>query len=284
MDQVLTWIIQKGDAFVGLHPHVGLMIALLAAKSVFFCLMLGLAWLGTKIFIPREDQAPVFPISWSMSSVAQVFFIYVFFQAAAVYFKDPSAAGEQLPGLMALWAAIENLFLFALLWLYLRFGLWSNLRDVGWCRLQGSRDISVLIRGIFFIIVLAVLTNFLYWTEILERSDKVIARVRFQDILGSGGLAWTQLALVLLIAPVCEETFYRGFMYPVLRNRLPGAFSAVLLSLFFASGHFQWSYFVPVFLMSVACTVAYEKTRCVWVSVAIHAFYNFLVTFGVFSY
>ncbi len=257
-------------------------LGLLGGKVAFFGLLVLLARLCSRRI--KTPVAPAFDINWDMVAVAQVFFVFLSFQAVAIFFKNPLMGSEQLGGLVSVWSVIEYLFLFVLIWVILRFVLRNDLAHVGWHVGDFKEEGAVALRGMIVVIILAVLTNFLYWTEILERSSKIIERVTLKDIFSNGVFSVIQVILVLLLSPVAEETFYRGFIYPVLRNKLPPALSGILLSLFFAAVHFQWGYFVLLFFMSYAATMAYEKTRRLMAPVAIHIFYNVLVLFGLFSY
>ena len=230
------------------------------------------------------SPAPVFDINWRMGSVAEVFLIFVSFQAVAVFFKNPFVGSAHHEGVEAVWAMVEYLFLLVLVWFILRFILKKDLAHAGWRLEEMKADAQVAFRGILFIGVLTVLTNFLYWTELLTPSSKIIRHIKISDLFSQGIFSLIQMGLVLLVSPACEETFYRGFVYPVLRNSLPRGISIFLLSLFFSAVHFQWSYFVLLFLMSWAVTAAYDKTQRLFAPLAIHGFYNLLVLLGFFSY
>ena len=264
------------------HSLIFFYLELLGGKAVFFGLLVLLARLCARRV--KTPVPPAFDINWDMVAVAQVFFVFVFFQAIAIFFKNPLMNSEYLEGLVSVWSVIEYLFLFVLVWVILRFVLRNDLAHVGWHVGDFKEEGIVALRGMIVVIILAVLTNFLYWTEILERSSKILERVTLKDIFSNGVFSVIQVILVLLLSPVAEETFYRGFIYPVLRNKLPTAMAAILLSLFFAAVHFQWGYFVLLFFVSYAATMAYERTRRLLAPVGIHVFYNGMVLFGFFSY
>ncbi len=257
-------------------------LKLLGGKALLFGIFLMLIRIGAG-WVKSHGKLE-FQISWGLREVAEVFFIFLAFQAIAIYFKQPLDAGDNLEGVVAVWSAVEYLFLIVLIWCFVRQLLGSRMANLGWIPGRRTRDIFITLQGFATIVVLAVLTNLLYWTEILERSSKIIRSVSFHELISGGLFSSVQIGLVLLISPVCEETLYRGFIYPVLRNRLPAPLSAILISLFFAALHFDPSNFMLLFLMSIAATIAYEKSRWIGAPIAVHAFYNALVLKGFFAY
>jgi len=93
---------------------------------------------------------------------------------------------------------------------------------------------------------------------------------------GPAALALTVFVVVVL-APVFEETFFRGLLYPTLRNRL-GVWGAVLLNgLIFGVLHFQPLYMLSLSLVGAILAYLYEKTESIVASMLAHGLYNALV-------
>ncbi|MCX6897248.1 MAG: type II CAAX endopeptidase family protein [Verrucomicrobia bacterium] len=82
------------------------------------------------------------------------------------------------------------------------------------------------------------------------------------------------LALAVGLAPVFEETFFRGFMYPALKQRLGIVGGLAVVSLVFASVHLNLNAFVPVFVLGAMLGLAYELTGTILVPITIHALFN----------
>lgn len=91
--------------------------------------------------------------------------------------------------------------------------------------------------------------------------------------------AWVLSIFGVTLAPLMEEMFFRGFLYPVLTRRL-GAVAAVLLtSFFFALIHAQqlgkqWAPVLIIFLVGLALTITRAVTKSVSASVLLHMAYN----------
>ena len=282
---IMQWFVKLWQMVQGLaqnHPLVVSYVQLLGGKSALFLLFVLLAWLGAKLY-KRPEQA-LFDINWSMGSVAEVFFMFLVFQMVSLYFKNPFMDSDDLEGIVSAWSIVEYIFLFVLLWFVVRFVHRKGLAYLGWRLPDPAADARVAYKGILFICLLALLTYFLYWTEILAPSIKIIHKMTLATLFSNGLFSVLQIVLVLLVSPVCEETFYRGFVYPVLRNSLPKGLAIVLVSLFFAAVHYQWHFMPLLFILSCALTQAYDTTRRLTASVLIHSFYNLLILFGFFSY
>ena len=82
------------------------------------------------------------------------------------------------------------------------------------------------------------------------------------------------LTLAIAVAPVFEETFFRGFMYPALKHRLGTVGGLVVVSLLFASVHFNLNALVPVFVLGAMLGLAYEITGTILVPITVHVLFN----------
>ena len=87
--------------------------------------------------------------------------------------------------------------------------------------------------------------------------------------------------LALLAAPLAEETFFRGFLFPGLRNRL-GTWRAALASgLFFAALHFNVGSVIPFTIIGMLLAWAYVVSGSLWMAIGAHFAFNaisFIIT------
>lgn len=99
-----------------------------------------------------------------------------------------------------------------------------------------------------------------------------------------GGLRGLLLALVAgaIIAPLAEESFFRGFIYAGLR-RYTGHADAVLISAaIFAVVHILPTSYPPIFVLGVLFAVLYEQTGSIWPAVILHGIINALGFIGTY--
>jgi len=77
-----------------------------------------------------------------------------------------------------------------------------------------------------------------------------------------------------LVAPVTEEFLFRGYFYGVLR-RYVGVVPAMLFtSTLFAAIHMNGPVFLPLFVLAMCLTLAYEATGSLLVPMLMHALFN----------
>jgi membrane protease YdiL (CAAX protease family) len=91
--------------------------------------------------------------------------------------------------------------------------------------------------------------------------------------------AWILAVFGVLVAPLMEELFFRGFLYPVLARLLGMFVSIVLTGLGFALVHAQqlghaWGPVLIIFLVGVALTTARARAKSVAAGWLIHFAYN----------
>jgi hypothetical protein len=91
--------------------------------------------------------------------------------------------------------------------------------------------------------------------------------------------AWVLAFFGVLVAPLMEELFFRGFLYPVLARRMGMAVSIVLTGIGFALVHAQqlghaWGPVLIIFLVGVALTTARALAKSVAAGWLIHFAYN----------
>jgi membrane protease YdiL (CAAX protease family) len=107
------------------------------------------------------------------------------------------------------------------------------------------------------------------------------------DELGKGSpLAGVAVALaVIVVAPVAEELFFRGFFYRALRTRLRVWSASLIDGLVFAALHFQGpdtAVILPVIaVVGVGLCLVYERTGSLFAVIAIHAAFNTVATIGI---
>jgi membrane protease YdiL (CAAX protease family) len=114
-----------------------------------------------------------------------------------------------------------------------------------------------------------------------------------QDVVeqlgGDQGTAGLIIAgvMVIVIAPVIEEFFFRGFFYGALRNRFAMVPAALITGVLFGAVHFNSDegaeallLLPPLGLLGFLFCVVYEKTGSLLPAIAMHAVNN-AVAFGV---
>ncbi len=83
-------------------------------------------------------------------------------------------------------------------------------------------------------------------------------------------------------APLVEELFFRGFLYPVLARRLGMLFGIVLTAALFAMIHesqlgYAWGPVLLLFIVGLALTITRARTRSVAAGFLVHVGYNLML-------
>ena len=100
--------------------------------------------------------------------------------------------------------------------------------------------------------------------------------------------AWALSILSVTLAPLMEELFFRGFLYPVLARRLGLPIAVFVTALGFALLHgaqlmFSWGPVLVIFLVGIVLTIVRAKTNSVAAGVLIHMAYNGTITIAMFA-
>ena len=89
---------------------------------------------------------------------------------------------------------------------------------------------------------------------------------------------WAMLGLfAIVVAPVAEELFFRGFMLPGIGKRFGKGWGIVISAIIFALAHLQpgaLGALVPIFLLGLLLAWLYIKTKSIWPCIFAHFTYN----------
>jgi len=91
--------------------------------------------------------------------------------------------------------------------------------------------------------------------------------------------AYLLAIMAVTLAPLLEELFFRGFLYPVVARRWGAGWGVFLAALPFALLHLQqygyaWGIVVVIFIVGVVCGIVRVATRSVGASFLVHVSYN----------
>jgi membrane protease YdiL (CAAX protease family) len=111
--------------------------------------------------------------------------------------------------------------------------------------------------------------------------------VPFEKLFQNAQAAYLLAALGIFLAPVMEELFFRGFLYPVLARGLGAAAGVIITGFAFMVVHgpdrgYEWAPLLVLFLVGVMLTAVRAKTKSVAASTLVHMGYNgiiFVITY-----
>lgn len=95
------------------------------------------------------------------------------------------------------------------------------------------------------------------------------------DVFGRDTPGFTFAFIVaVVIAPIVEEVFFRGFVLQTLAKKISPFWGVVLTALIFASVHFEFQSIMPLLILSVVLNVLYIKTKSIWPGIVFHVMNN----------
>lgn len=116
-----------------------------------------------------------------------------------------------------------------------------------------------------------------------------------QDLIGmfanaeSPWLLTVMILLAVVIAPLAEELVFRAGLFRYLRTRVPRWIALLAPALFFAALHVNWdtlqglSSLVPLTVLAVIFSLAYERTGHIGTAIVAHALFNLNTVVLIFS-
>jgi membrane protease YdiL (CAAX protease family) len=77
-----------------------------------------------------------------------------------------------------------------------------------------------------------------------------------------------------VVAPICEEVVFRGYLYPAVKSFVGPWMSALCTALMFSAAHGSVSALIPLFVFGLALAALYEFTGSIWAPMAAHFLFN----------
>jgi len=85
---------------------------------------------------------------------------------------------------------------------------------------------------------------------------------------------------ILIIGPVLEELFYRGYLLNELVKKYNTAFSVIISALFFSFFHFDYTIFIPTFLIGVQLGLLFLYYRNLILNISFHMIFNGMIMYS----
>lgn len=108
-----------------------------------------------------------------------------------------------------------------------------------------------------------------------------------QDLgLPKTGNSWWQIVIIMIllvvVAPLAEETIFRGWLFNKLRPMMAFWSVAIIVSMLFALAHGQINVGITTFVLSMYACWLREQTGSIWAGVGLHAITNLVAATLIF--
>lgn len=242
------------QSLFGSMPRRVILFAVLAVYAIASMVVLGSLLRGTLLSLHPE---------WSWWDA-----VWALGGAVVLWEAMPSGEAVQISGIFLKDAAVA-------IWiLALARARRITARDVGWSLTHFAGDIG---RGVISaILILPLLSLVLLAAVVLAGSSSIPGELAIPAPPSRAAAV-----LMILILPLLEELFFRGFVYRLLRSNLPELFANVLCSALFGAAHGDTGLFLAArFIGSLLMCRLYDRTGTLWSSLAAHATFNAILLLG----
>lgn len=141
---------------------------------------------------------------------------------------------------------------------------------------RGERGVVAGLMTFVMAMPIVVAAN-LAWVGVLKLSGIELARQPAVELVGRlGGSPWffAFIASAVVFAPTAEELLFRAGVFRLFRSRAPRWLAYVVPALLFAAIHFHLESFVPLAVLGMIFSFAYERTGTISTPIVAHAVFN----------
>ncbi len=148
----------------------------------------------------------------------------------------------------------------------------TTLSLLGWRRFAPWRTILTIIA--LFLGILLVNEGYSVLINVLHLHVQTNDQVLLQRGKTSPIATYVTLLIAVVVAPVCEEIFFRSVVFMGLLRDMSLGWAIVLSSLIFAIAHGDPNSFVVLFVIGAALAFLRWRTRSVWPGIMLHMLNN----------
>jgi len=225
-------------------------------------------------YAPRDLIPPASPVPWTLRDVwtgvgaLGVWMLLAFGAALALTFEGwDFNAGVYI-------TIFEALLIVPVWWLTIhKYGVgWDSL---GWRPFRGviiGIGCGLMVGSLMFNAIYGYFLDFFH----------LQIQMDFVSIFSQMQSPWWLLVGGILVAPVVEEIFFRGFIFAGLREHLGWKKAALISAGLFALIHLEPTAIPSIFLLGLIFAYLYHRSNSIWPSLLMHCATNTMALFGAF--
>jgi membrane protease YdiL (CAAX protease family) len=157
----------------------------------------------------------------------------------------------------------------------------TSLQGLGLSRLPVWSDIFLAPAGLVVYFILSVLIMMIARAIFPGFDASQVQDTGFTNLNYNYEYAFAFLTLVV-IAPIAEETIFRGYLFGRLKKYVPLWLAIVITSMLFGAVHGAWNLALDTFALSVVLCVLRESTNSLWASILLHMTKNGIAFYLLF--
>ncbi len=156
----------------------------------------------------------------------------------------------------------------------------ADAKDLGYGRWMSWTDVLLGPAGFLVYIILSAILVYL-GSQIIGFNTSQSQNVGFHGLQ-----TYTQYVLafitLVIMAPIAEETLFRGYLYGKVKKYVPTWLAILITSVTFGLVHGQWNVGLDVFALSIVLCVLREISGSIWPSIWLHMLKNGLAFYILF--
>ena len=166
--------------------------------------------------------------------------------------------------------------LFAVVPIFIAAGLFRRpLAEIG---LRKEPFFGVLGRGllsgyiIYLLVVVVSYVNLLLFPQAMETPQEIMNII--SNPATESYVLFSYIFLTVILAPLGEEIFFRGFLYPSLKRPLGRIPAMLMAGALFGFVHLDLLHALPLVVGGIALCWLYDKYNNIWINIIAHALWN----------
>lgn len=175
---------------------------------------------------------------------------------------------------------IQSLLLVALTLGIVIFKYNYSLNFFGLKKIKSVKNINYgLLGGVIIWGLIILINNFIYSVTTYLFKCRPPTQAAVDSLLNSDSLLLfiVHSLLLIIIAPITEEIFFRGFIYLYCKNKFGILWGIVASALIFGLAHFNFWVFLPTFSGGIILAWIYEETDSLYPAMIAHSTWNGII-------
>ena len=180
-------------------------------------------------------------------------------------------------GSMVLWYALLFFFLYLTLTFFYRTPFWQSL---GWRKLSRENRKAPARPWIYFFLG----CGLSLLVMLITVSVKAPEHAPIQDLLKNRNMAFAFMGMAVLVAPLVEETIFRGYLFPLLARWFGIMPGIIVTGVLFGLMHgyqlgWAWKLVVTLVGVGIILTIVRSRAESTFASFLMHLGYNSVIAF-----
>ncbi|MBN1299333.1 MAG: CPBP family intramembrane metalloprotease [Actinobacteria bacterium] len=170
--------------------------------------------------------------------------------------------------------SIQVLLMLGIVWFFAIYLRGSVLKDLGF------KYYSILKTVWYsFVALLAIfLLSFVYVLALKFLLGIEAPSSKIEELISNNNVSSNILIVVTaVVAPFCEEIYFRGFLYSAFKKNFGVNIGLFLSALLFALAHLELYSFIPIMLIGWILAYIFEKTGSIFTVIFLHSVYNLIL-------